>query len=444
MRAVERKAPSRVEPRRETKGKIPSEAAWLSWYMCALSLALAAGGLLLLVLSREARPGIPVFAQWAEDAVIAIGFSTLGAVVAPRFPPKNPIGWLFCSLGLVAAVLLFGGEYAYYSLLAQPGSLPGGEAFSWIARWIWVPSIGLFLFLGLLFPDGRLPTPRWRPFAWLVAAVVVLGIGAVALSPGPIGGIDSLHNPLSVEGAPNLVDPVEVVVYALGFPVTASLLARMRHASGVERQQIKWFAYAAVILVCSATLTYVVSEATSMWWLRWEVGFVTTIVGFVGLPVALGIAILRYRLHDIDLVINLTLVYGALTALLAGIFEVNVVALQHLVLALSHENDSQLSYFASALVMAALFEPLRRRIDTFVERRFFRGDNDTATFREASRIEPRNGEDLDTASEVWPKVEQRTIQTAYGEAWVHCEIIPQDDGGVRPVALNETVVSTDD
>ena len=116
-----------MEPRRETRAKSPSQDAWLSWYMCALSLALAAAGLLLLVLSREARPAIPAFAQWAEDAVIAVGFSTLGAVVAPRFPPNNPIGWLFCSLGLVAAVLLFGGEYAYYSLLARPGSLPGGD-----------------------------------------------------------------------------------------------------------------------------------------------------------------------------------------------------------------------------------------------------------------------------------------------------------------------------
>jgi hypothetical protein len=127
-----------VEPRRETKDKSTSEAVWLSWYMCAVSLALAVGGLLLLVLSREARPQVPVFAQWAEDAVIAVGFSALGAVVAPRFPPKNPIGWLFCSLGLVAAVLLFGGEYAYYSLVALPGSLPGGEGFAWVVCWLWV------------------------------------------------------------------------------------------------------------------------------------------------------------------------------------------------------------------------------------------------------------------------------------------------------------------
>ena len=118
---------------RQRSGKSPGKAAWLSWCMCAVSLALAAAGLLLLVLSQqEARPGVPVFAQWAEDAVIAVGFSTLGAVVAPRVLPNNPIGWLFCALRLVGAMLLFCGEYAVYSLVARPGSLQGGDAAAWV------------------------------------------------------------------------------------------------------------------------------------------------------------------------------------------------------------------------------------------------------------------------------------------------------------------------
>jgi hypothetical protein len=119
----------------------------------------------------------------------------------------------------------------------------------------------------------------------------------------------------------------------------------------------------------------VVSDALDVGWLHWEVGFVATMVGLAGLPIALGIAILRYRLHNIDLIINLTLFYGILTAVLAGIFEIMVVALQHVLLVLTHVEDSQIAYFATALVMAALFEPLRRRIDAFVERRFFRRKN---------------------------------------------------------------------
>src|ERR671910_751936 len=164
----------------EAAGMRPSEATWLAWYMCALSLAFAALGLFLLVLSRVALPGALVFEQWAEDAVVAVGFSTLGAIVAPRFPPGNPIGWLFCAIGLVGAVLLFCGEYAAYALLLRPGSLPAGEVVAWIASWLWVAHIGLFVFLALLFPDGQLPTPRWRPFAWLVGTAVAVGAVASA------------------------------------------------------------------------------------------------------------------------------------------------------------------------------------------------------------------------------------------------------------------------
>jgi hypothetical protein len=353
----------------------PSEASWLAWYMCVLSLVLAALGLLLFVLGREAHHGAPAFGQWAEDAIIAVGFSTLGAIVAPRFPAKNPIGWLFCTIGLVGATLLFSSEYAAYSLLAHPGSLPGGEGMAWIASWLWVVHVGLFVFLGLLFPDGRPPTPRWRLFAWLVGAAVVVGAVAAAYSPGPIRGLGALRNPLGIEGLPSLFGAVEVLVFVLALAASVSLLVRLRSARGAERQQIKWFAYAAAVAAVGAFVDYVVSDALSAWWLPWEgVGFVAMIVGLVGLPVALGIAILRYRLHDIDLIINLTLFYGLLTAVLAGLFELNVVALQHAALVLTHEEDSLATYFATALVMAALFEPVRRRIDAFVERRFFRSN----------------------------------------------------------------------
>lgn len=349
------------------------EAAWLAWYMCALSLGLAALGLLLLILGREAHDGVPVFEQWAEDTVVAVGFSTVGAIVAPRFPVGNPIGWLFCAIGLLGAVLLFSGEYAAYSLLARPGSLPAGELFAWIASWLWVVHSGLFAFLGLLFPDGRPPTPRWRPFAWFVGAAVVVGTFAAAYTPGPVGGLDGLSNPAAIEGLPRLSDSVEALVFALTLAAAASLFVRLRNATGVERQQIKWFAYAAAVLACGAMISWVISDATGLQWLHWEVGFVATVAGLAGLPVALGIAILRYRLHEIDLIINRTLVYGLLTAVLASIFEVNVVALQEILLVLTHVEDSQLAYFASAMVMAALFDPLKRRIDAFVEHRLLRG-----------------------------------------------------------------------
>src|ERR671916_1260509 len=237
--------------RREAAQMSPTDAAWLAWYMCFLSLGLSAFGLILLVLSRE-HHGAPVFEQWAEDAVVAIGFSTVGALVAPRFPAGNPVGWLFCAIGLVGAVLLFSGEYAAYSLLARSGSLPAGEAFAWLVSWLWVVHAGLFAFLGLLFPDGRPSTPRWRAFAWFLAAALVLGSVAAAYSPGPIDTLAPIRNPLGIEGAPNLTTAVEVVVFTLTLASAASLWLRLRQARGVERQQIMWFAYAASVLAVGA------------------------------------------------------------------------------------------------------------------------------------------------------------------------------------------------
>jgi hypothetical protein len=361
--------------------------------LCALSLGLAAFGLLLLVLGRE-HHDVPVFGQWAEDAVVAVGFSTLGAIVAPRFPAKNPIGWLFCAIGLVGAVLLFCGEYAAYSLVASPGSLPGGEGMAWVASWLWVAHIGLFVFLALLFPDGRPPTPRWRPFAWLVGVAVVVGTVAAAYSPGPVRGLGALRNPLGIEGIPDLSGAIEVLVFVLALVAAVSLVARLRGARGVERLQIRWFAYAAAVAAVGAIVYYVISGALGSWWLHWEVGFAAMMVGVVGMPAALCVAVLRYRLHDIDLIVNRALVYGLLTAVLAGLFELNVVALQHVALVLTHVEDSQIAYFASALMLAALFEPLKRRIDGFVERRFFRRDPRPMSDRPTSENEPsmRSGE----------------------------------------------------
>jgi hypothetical protein len=363
-----------ILPGHERAGMDPRVAAWLARSMCALSLALAGAGLLLLAANRIYL-GVPVFEEWVEDTVIAVGFSTVGAVIAYRFPPRNPIGWLFCAPGLVAAVLLFCGEYAVYAMVAGPWSLPGGEAAAWIVTWLWVVHSGLFAFLGLLFPDGRLPTVRWRYFAWTVVVVVVFGTVTTAFSPGPIDSLSLVSNPLGIEGAPSLHNAVEVFVFALTLVAAGSVLVRLHRADGVERLQIKWFAYSASLLAVGALISWVISDIVDARWLRWDVGFVITVAGLAGLPVALGIAILRYRLHDIDLIVNRALVYAILTAVLAGVFEITLVTVQHLLLVFTHVEDSGLAYFATAMVMAAMFEPLKRRIDVFVEGFFLLKDD---------------------------------------------------------------------
>jgi hypothetical protein len=318
---------------------------------------------------------------------------------------------------------LFSAEYAIVTLLAEPGSLPvmlpGGETLAWVSSWTWVPHIGLFLFLGLLFPDGRPPSPRWQPFAWLVGVVVVVGTVAVALWPETAGGLDRVNHPLGIEGPTDTINPVETILYILALVAAASLLVRLRSARGEERQQVKWFAYAALMLAASTTLTYVVFETMSLGWLWW-VGFVPAIVGIVGLPVAVGTAILKYHLYNIDLIINRTLVYGLLTAVLALTYLGGVVLLQELFRTLSAQK-SQLGVVASTLAIAALFNPLRNRIQGFIDRSFYRRKYDAAKTLAAFSAKLRTETDLDALSDDMIEVIEETMQPAYVSLWLRSD-----------------------
>jgi hypothetical protein len=399
----------------------PREAAWLAWYMCAVSLALMALGLLLLVTSRS-RGGAPVFDYWLLNTVIAVSFSPVGAVIAPRLPSRNPIGWLFCTIGLIGAMRLFVAEYAIATLLAEPGSLlsklPGGEALAWVSSWVWVVHFGPFLFLALLFPDARLPSPRWRPFAWVVGVVVAGGTVAVALWPETAARFDRVNNPLGIEVAAPVINPMETILYALALISAASLLVRLLHSKGVERQQVKWFAYAVVMLAISTTLAYVVSEAMDVDWLGW-ISSILVIASLVGLPVAMSIAILHYRLYNIDVLINGTLVYGTLTALLALVYFGGVTAIQAIFRALTgQEQQPQLAVVVSTLAIAALFNPLRRRIQSFIDRRFYRRKYDAAKTLEGFSAKLRDETDLEALNAELVGVVTETMQPAHVSLWL--------------------------
>src|SRR5215204_4161284 len=320
-----------------------SRAAWLAWL---LSLALTALSLLLLTLNLS-HPGIPPFYYWLETTAVAVGYSTVGAVVASRLP-KSFVGWLFCTIGLLFGVIHFCGEYAMYTLVAAPGSLAGGEVAAWIDAWIWVPSLGLIVLLLLVFPDGRLPGALWRRVAWFTASVVLAGAVFAAFSPGAVLE-HPFDNPLGIEGLPNVYKPLEAIMYALVVLGASSMLARLRQAGRIERQQIKWFAYATTVSISGVILKNTIFPAVGGDWVWW-VGFVLTTVGLIGSPFAMGIAILRYRLYEIDLLINRTLVYGSLTAVLALVYVGGVVALQYFFRAISGEK-SQLAVVASTLAI---------------------------------------------------------------------------------------------
>jgi hypothetical protein len=392
-------------------------ATWLAWSLCVLSLALTTLGLLFLALSVS-HPSVPIFDQWLENAVVGVGFSAVGAVVTPRLPPENPIGWFFCAIGVVGSARLFSAQYAAFSLLAEHGSLPGGEPLSWIASWLWGLHVGLFVFLALLFPDGQLASSRWRPFAWFAATVVVLGILAAAFSPGPIRGLEPVNNPLGIEWAPNVVVGVQVLIFGLGIGAAASVFARLQRTKGAERQQLKWFAYAVAVLVGSTILTNVVADAMGVEWLRW-VGYLPTIVGLVGWPVAVGIAILRYRLYNIDLLINRTLVYVTLTAILAVVYLGGVSATQAIFRATTgQEHQPQIAVVVSTLVIAALFNPLRHRIQFFIDRRFYRRKYDARKTLEAFSAKLRDETDLDALNAELVGVVRETMQPAHVSLWL--------------------------
>ena len=387
-------------------------ASWLAWSACAFSLALTALTILLIVLLI--RSETPIYYYWLETSMVAAGYSTVGAVVASRLP-QSPIGWLFCAIGLCFGLSHFSAEYAAYDLLAPSRSLPAGEVFAWLTSWVWVGGLGLIVFLDLLFPNGSLPSARWRWFAWFTAIVLLPAAILAALSPGLILS-STLDNPLGVEGLPNTSKAIEAFMYALVVVGASSMLARLRYAGRIERQQIKWFAYATAVAISGVILKNTVYPAVSVTWVWW-VGLVLTTVGVVSSPIAMGIAIFRYRLYQIDLLINRTLVYGSLTAVLAGVYLGGVVLLQYAFRALTGEG-TQLAVVASTLIIAALFIPLRRRIQSFIDRRFYRRKYDARKTLEAFSAKLRNQTDLDALSEDLVGVVGETMQPAHVSLWL--------------------------
>jgi hypothetical protein len=232
-----------------------------------------------------------------------------------------------------------------------------------------VPLNALLAGVTLLFPDGKLPSPRWRPLAWLSGVVAVVGGFAAALLPGPGPLITSIDNPLGVGGLRDVKDLVDGTLEALSYGVlgiaaVVSLYFRFRRAGRVERQQIKWFAYAGTVLIVGAVLLYAGPESLDGTWIR-EIGFALWLIGFAGVPIAMGIAIFRYRLYEIDIIINRTLVYGALTVVLASAFQAIDATLHYFLVTLAHAHTLPGSITA-ALVVGVLFDPVKHRIQHFV------------------------------------------------------------------------------
>ncbi len=338
--------------------------ARLLWAFSAVLVALAAA---LLVLNRHVED--PVAPYWLNLAVTSLTLSTVGTLVASR-RPENPIGWLLGASGLLYAVLVSVGEYGTYALLTERGSLPGGAVAAWLGSWLYVLGANLVLYSFLLFPDGRLPSPRWRAVACVVALAICLDTASLALMPGTLYGFPGVENPFGIEALARLLGPIGAVtgvltLAAILVPVIA-LIARFRRARGDERQQIKWVVYAVAVLVAAIV-------AVNLWPALdpSAAGIVLFLVGQLAIPAAIGVAIFKYRLYDIDLVINRTLVYAALTVCVVGIYVLVVGYLG----ALFRTGGNLTTSLIATGVVAVLFAPLRDRLQRAVNRLMY-GERD--------------------------------------------------------------------
>ncbi len=323
--------------------------------------------------------------------------------------------------GVTVSTSNFASQYAIHALLARPGSLPAGEALAWVAAWQLPVMIGFQVFYLLLFPTGRLPSGRWRPLAWLTVAFVVAGVVLSAFSSGAyLGSLGPIRNPLGIDGFTAVYTTVLYFMAPLLFAAAASsLFVRLRRSRGVERQQLKWFAYVAATFAVGVVLIVVpLATETPAWFERFGVAFFT--LAGMAIPISIGIAIMRYRLYDIDRIINRTLVYSILTAALVSVYGGGVVGLQFVFRVLT-DQESTLAIVASTLAIAAMFGPLRRRVQGFVDRRFYRGKYDAAKTLAAFNARLRNETDLGALTDDLLGVVGRTVQPEHLSLWVRRE-----------------------
>jgi len=384
----------------------------------------------LLVLARSAQ--IP--SSWEANltvgdllgGVIFLIFPLVGALIASR-RPRNAIGWILLAEGLL---WMFLGMTDYYGLygVARPDSVPFPVGVAAVNNFMWVPAVGLLgTYVFLLFPDGRLPSRRWRPLAWLSGTVIVLVSVLVGLTPGGLQNLGGIRNPYALEDYPWLETVAYIVLPLLPLCMLASVISlvmRYRRSRGEERQQIKWIAFAAsfvgllylIAMVCAFIFpSGAWFQAGSPLWLD-LLGY-AALSSFTLVPIAIGFAVLRYRLYEIDIIINRTLVYGSLTVTLVLVYFGSVVGLQYILRALTGQ-ESQLAIVGSTLTIAALFNPLHQRIQASIDRLFYRRKYDAAKTLDEFSSKLRDETDLDALNSDLVKVVRDTMQPQHVTLWL--------------------------
>jgi hypothetical protein len=412
-----------------------SRAAWLAWIVATLSVTMFVASAGLTALSLYDAPATQPSSTWwgtVDDLVLFVpflAFPLVGALISSR-RPENPIGWICLAAGFFWMLLLLG---------ESPSSLvPTSVALDALTQWTWVPPVGLLgIYMILLFPDGKLPSRRWRPLAWFSGAVMVLVSVALTLIPGHLEGHPGVRNPFGLEAHPMVAQALPGVIVLLPVCIVASaasLIWRYRRSGGEVREQIKWVAFAASLVGVMYLITLVgglffAPEATQGSTGTPPFGDIllsAVLLSYAGVPIAVGFAVLKYRLYDIDILINRTLVYGSLTAMLIALYFGVIVVLQR-AFVLFIDQQSTLAIVASTLLIAALFTPLRRRIQSFIDRRFYRRKYDARKTLEAFSASLREETDLEALNSELVEVVRETMQPAHVSVWLRPETAPKGE-----------------
>jgi len=342
-----------------------SRARWLAWSSVALYVAFT-GVSLALELRFVGR--LSLLDIWSIAALLACG--VIGALIISTHR-THPIGWMFCGAAVSFGFSFFAREYAIQALVVAPGTLPFGQAMAWFGFWADMPGIAVIaLFLPLLFPDGRLPSPPWKLAAYFAGANVVLAVVLTMLAPATYAdaGYASVRNPIGLDQYAAAFDTIAAILQPLLLVLVvisaAALFDRLRRAGADERQQLKWFAFAGGLVLLSFLIQAASRFAPS---LAGPAELFATLA-VTALPVAVGVAILRYRLYDIDLIINRTLVYVLLSAVLAGVYTAVVALFQRMFVALSGQG-SDLAIVMTLFVLATVFTPIKNTLQERVDRR---------------------------------------------------------------------------
>ena len=384
-------------------------AGWLAWSLCSAVLVLHVVGWIFTLRTDSVTP---VFDLVSSAALIVL--PVVGALIASRHP-GNAIGWLFCGAGVLLAVASATYGYAGYALTGDR-NLPGGVASAWLSSWVFLPAVfGVPQLLFLLFPDGRPLSRRWRSAVWFTGVSLTCQAAAAAAAPGPMedAPVPGVDNPLGANSG--LVGAIQLVGWtgALSAVVLAtwSLVLRYRRSHGVQRLQLRWFAFSASLFLLACVIS------TALFQTRYvALGQALILIAFNAIPIAAGVAILRHRLYDIDVVINRTLVYGSLTVTLAASYLGTVLVLQLVLEPLTLESD--LAVAGSTLAVAALFGPARRRIQAAVDRRFYRSRYDAVRTLDVFAGQLRHEVDVEMVGADLRAVVRETVQPTSVTLWL--------------------------